>query len=37
MKLRLELFVESIERSVEFYRNILDFNIPKETEGLHSC
>ncbi|MDP1422079.1 VOC family protein [Peribacillus simplex] len=30
MNLRLELFVESIEKSVEFYRDILEFNAPKE-------
>ncbi|GAB3056547.1 VOC family protein [Virgibacillus ainsalahensis] len=30
MKLRLELFVDNIEKSVEFYRNILEFNVPKE-------
>ncbi|RKL64699.1 glyoxalase/bleomycin resistance/extradiol dioxygenase family protein [Salipaludibacillus neizhouensis] len=32
MKLRLELFVESIEKSVEFYSNVLEFNVPKETK-----
>ncbi|MFJ8071995.1 VOC family protein [Peribacillus sp. NPDC096447] len=30
MNLRLELFVESIEKSVGFYRDILEFNAPKE-------
>ncbi|WP_052400668.1 VOC family protein [Oceanobacillus jeddahense] len=30
MKLRLELFVHNIEKSVEFYRDILEFNIPEE-------
>ncbi|MFD1416920.1 VOC family protein [Oceanobacillus jeddahense] len=30
MKLRLELFVHNIEKSVEFYHDILEFNIPKE-------
>ncbi|WP_077602905.1 VOC family protein [Oceanobacillus sojae] len=30
MKLRLELFVDNIEKSVEFYSDILEFNIPKE-------
>ncbi|WP_079710091.1 VOC family protein [Paraliobacillus ryukyuensis] len=33
MKLRLELFVESIEKSVEFYRNVLEFNAPKDTKA----
>ncbi|OES45124.1 VOC family protein [Domibacillus iocasae] len=32
MKLRLELFVESIENSIEFYRDILEFNVLKEAE-----
>lgn len=30
MKLRLELFIESVEQSVEFYRDILGFDVPKE-------
>lgn len=31
MKLRLELFVHSMEKSVEFYKNILEFEIPRDT------
>ncbi|OZU87123.1 hypothetical protein CIL03_18230 [Virgibacillus indicus] len=30
MNLRLELFVESLEKSVEFYSNVLEFNLPEE-------
>jgi lactoylglutathione lyase len=31
MKLRLELFVENIEKSMGFYHNVLGFNLPKDT------
>lgn len=31
MKLRLELFVESIEKSIEFYSDVLGFSLPKDT------
>lgn len=32
MKLRMELFVNSIEKSVEFYSKILGFHIPKNVK-----
>lgn len=32
MNLRLELFVKSIENSIEFYREILEFDVPKESD-----
>ncbi|MCP3765043.1 VOC family protein [Domibacillus sp. A3M-37] len=32
MKLRLELFVENIEKSIEFYRDVLEFNVSKEAD-----
>lgn len=31
MKLRLELFVENIEKSKEFYSDVLGFSLPKDT------
>src|SRR5699024_205708 len=31
MKLRLELFVENIDKSIEFYSDVLDFSLPKVT------
>ncbi|MBM7601489.1 putative enzyme related to lactoylglutathione lyase [Virgibacillus halotolerans] len=31
MKLRLELFVGDIEKSMNFYSNVLGFNLPKDT------
>lgn len=36
MNLRLELFVESIEKSVEFYSNVLEFDGPKETKATYT-
>lgn len=32
MKLRVELFVESIENSIEFYRDVLEFTVPEEAD-----
>ncbi|GEM_PF-4098688 len=31
MKLRLELLVENIEKSMEFYSNVLGFSLPNES------
>jgi len=31
MKLRLELFVKNIEESMKFYRNVLGFILPEDT------
>ncbi|RKQ37984.1 VOC family protein [Oceanobacillus halophilus] len=36
MELRLELFVKNIKKSVEFYRNVLDFNTPNDTKNSYS-
>lgn len=33
MELRLELFVNNIERSMEFYCGVLGFNVPKEIKS----
>ncbi|WP_054860967.1 VOC family protein [Gracilibacillus sp. JCM 18860] len=30
MKLRLELFVRNIEKSIEFYHNVLGFSLPED-------
>ncbi|MRG87593.1 VOC family protein [Salinibacillus xinjiangensis] len=30
MKLRMELFVKNIEKSMEFYSNVLGFSLPKD-------
>lgn len=32
MKLRVELFVESMENSIEFYRDVLEFNVPEKAD-----
>lgn len=34
MKLRLELFVESIEKSMGFYSNVLEFDVLKVTKKI---
>ncbi|WP_156291880.1 VOC family protein [Oceanobacillus salinisoli] len=31
MELRMELFVKDIEKSMEFYSNVLGFSLPKDT------
>ncbi|MCG3418130.1 VOC family protein [Oceanobacillus jordanicus] len=35
MKLRIELFVENLERSMEFYSDVLGFSLPNDTNNSY--